>query len=35
MSFDEAKQAIDEKLKLGVVGEEESLLLEAYGRILS
>ncbi len=35
MSFDEAKQAIDEKLKLGVVGEEETLLLEAYGRILA
>ncbi|TRO52506.1 molybdopterin biosynthesis protein, partial [Candidatus Bathyarchaeota archaeon] len=35
MSFDEAKQAIDEKLKLGVVGEEEKLLLEAYGRILA
>jgi len=35
MSFDEAKQVIDEKLKLGVVGEEETSLLEAYGRILA
>ena len=35
MSFDEAKRAIDEQLKLGVVGEEETPLLEAYGRVLA
>jgi molybdenum cofactor synthesis domain-containing protein len=35
MSFNEAKRAIGEQLKIGVVGEEETPLLEAYGRILA
>ena len=34
MTFDEAKQVISKQLKLGVLGEEETPLLEAYNRVL-
>jgi molybdenum cofactor synthesis domain-containing protein len=35
MSYDEAKRAIGKQLKLGVITEEETPLLEAYGRVLA
>ncbi|MBN1357740.1 molybdopterin molybdotransferase MoeA [Candidatus Bathyarchaeota archaeon] len=34
MTFEEAKQVINEQLNLGVLGEEETPLLEAYNRVL-
>ena len=34
MTFEEAKQVISKQLNLGVLGEEETPLLEAYNRVL-
>ncbi len=34
MTFDEAKRVINEQLKVGVSGKEETPLLEAYNRVL-
>ncbi len=34
MTFDEAKHVISKQLNLGVLGEEETTLLEAYNRVL-
>jgi len=34
MTFDEAKRVISKQLKLGVLGEEDTPLLEAYNRVL-